>query len=416
MRRGPVFLLVLCAVFFAAGLLRLFQLRFAVGDVYPAYSSLRSDPLGTMALCESLGRLPGCSVRRDFSASNQLPDGKGTTYLHLGGDVADWRWLPDDLANEIQSFLARGGRLAITFFPLTSRPPHFQEDRPEDVVEKLQKQKPKAGSRAAKRKKEPKSSLDELLRRASLKERWGVGFGYIPLKASESETNRPASAVNQSPLSLPECLDWHSGMVFTNLDPTWQTIYARAGRPVVVERKFGPGTIVLAADSYFLSNEALRKDRHADLLAWLVGPGGKVVFDEAHFGLVEDSGVAALFRKYRLHGLVAGLILLAGLFIWKNSLSLAPPAADQGRQEYVAGKETAAGFVNLLRRNVLPRDVLPVCLGEWKKSFANGSPRVAAKLEQVQALLEAENARPQRERNAVRTYREICQVLKHHRS
>src|SRR5881296_3692486 len=101
-KRAPVLLLLLCALVFAAGLVHLFQLRFALGDVYPAYSSLRSDPLGTMALCESLGKVPGLSVRRDFSASNRLPDGKGTTYLHLGGQISDWRWLPDDLANEIQ--------------------------------------------------------------------------------------------------------------------------------------------------------------------------------------------------------------------------------------------------------------------------------------------------------------------------
>src|SRR5207245_7412703 len=115
----------------------------------------------------------GHSVRRDFSASNQLPDGKDTTYLHLGGQIAEWRWLPDDLANEIQSFLARGGRLAITFFPLTSRPPRFQEEQPEDVLEKLQQKKSKPGPKSAKKKKKSKSGLEDLLRRASLKERWG---------------------------------------------------------------------------------------------------------------------------------------------------------------------------------------------------------------------------------------------------
>ena len=34
------------------GLLHLFALRFAQGDVYPPYSSLRSDPLGKKALYE----------------------------------------------------------------------------------------------------------------------------------------------------------------------------------------------------------------------------------------------------------------------------------------------------------------------------------------------------------------------------
>jgi len=33
----PLFLLLGCAAAFTVGLVRLFQLRFAVGDVYPAY-------------------------------------------------------------------------------------------------------------------------------------------------------------------------------------------------------------------------------------------------------------------------------------------------------------------------------------------------------------------------------------------
>ena len=42
------------AALFVAGLIQLFLLRFKAGDVYPAYSSLRSDPLGTQVLFESL--------------------------------------------------------------------------------------------------------------------------------------------------------------------------------------------------------------------------------------------------------------------------------------------------------------------------------------------------------------------------
>ena len=40
----------------------LFQLRFEQGDIYPAYSSLRADPLGTKVFYESLETLPGLSV------------------------------------------------------------------------------------------------------------------------------------------------------------------------------------------------------------------------------------------------------------------------------------------------------------------------------------------------------------------
>ncbi len=79
-------------------------------------------------------------------------------------------------------------------------------------------------------------------------------------------------------MTLPDTLHWHSGIIFTNLLHSWRVIYARAGKAVVIERKFGRGSVVIATDSYLLSNEAMLKDRHADLLAWLVGPRQKCGF------------------------------------------------------------------------------------------------------------------------------------------
>src|SRR5436190_16731775 len=115
-------LLAVFSLVFVLGLVHLFMLRFDAGDVYPEYSSLRADPLGTMALCESLERMPGLIVRHDFSAANQLPHGKETTYLHLGARTTDWRALDEELVKEIEGFVTSGGRLAISFFPETTKP------------------------------------------------------------------------------------------------------------------------------------------------------------------------------------------------------------------------------------------------------------------------------------------------------
>jgi len=180
---------------------------------------------------------------------------------------------------------------------------------------------------------------------------------------------------------------------------------------VLIERRFGKGSVVMASDSYFFSNEAMEKDRHADLLAWLIGNNHTIVFDEAHLGVLETSGVAALMRKYRLHGLAAGLLLLAGLFIWKNASSLVPPHAERERQNYVAGKDSAAGFVNLLRRSIAPRELLPVCFAEWKKTVAPAGKLSAARLQQAEAAFHAENALPSRDRNPIASYRKICSIL-----
>ena len=237
-------------------------------------------------------------------------------------------------------------------------------------------------------------------------------FDHQRLNVGDAGSYESVEVENYSGLPLPESLAWHSATIFTNLDKSWRTIYARGTNPVVIERRFGRGTVVMATDSYFLSNEAMREDRHADLLAWFVGPNRHVIFDEAHHGIMETSGVATLVRNYRLHGLAAGLVVLAALFIWKNSMSFVPPHRDEESDGYVAGKDAAAGFVNLLRRNIPARDVLSVCFAEWTKSLYRGRYYTITAVSQAQAVMETELQRSQRERDPVKAYQNICRVLK----
>jgi Domain of unknown function (DUF4350) len=391
----PLAILLLCAVILAYGLLELFELRYQTGDVYPPYSSLRADPLGTMILYESLSSLPGVSVSRDISAQNQLPDGQDTTYLHLAARREDWQLIPQELLPELEGFLVRGGRLVIAFYPELSPPFSFT---------------PPPGSPGAKPGSGP--GADATRPRVSLQKKWGIQLGYVPLPHGSGEAYSPVTVRKASPLPLPESLDWHSGMVFTNLAPDWQVVYARGTNPVLVERKFGPGTVVLCSDSYFLSNEAMTRARHAELLAWVLGPARRVFFDEAHLGIVERPGVATLMRRDRLHGLVAGLLLLVALFIWKSSASFVPLYPETLAPDAVRGRDAGAGFINLLRRNIAPPDVLQTCFNEWIKSFAKGSGIALARVDRAQAILEEENGRARTERNPVRAYREICHALK----
>jgi hypothetical protein len=106
------------------------------------------------------------------------------------------------------------------------------------------------------------------------------------------------------------------------------------------------------------------------------------------------------------------LLVLAGLFVWKNAVPFLPPYgtdAEPPPPDAVQGRDSAAGFTNLLRRNIPARDILGACLLEWKKTCAHQVPR--ARLEQVQAVIDAENARAEKERDAIHTYSAISQVL-----
>jgi len=387
-------ILVLAGALFAGGLFELFKLRFEAGDIYPPYSSLRSDPLGTMALFESLSRMPGVSLVRDFNSNNNLPPGRGTTYLHLAGTREEWAWIPDELVQEIQGYILDGGRLVVAFSPETSRPlsrggPPFGPGRTP----------PKPGA------KNPSSS-------PLLKDRWGVELGFEALPPGEGGEYDPVQVRNRTQMPLPDSLDWHSGMFFTNLNASWTTVYSRGTNPVVIERNLGSGSVVLLSDSFCFSNEAMVQDRHPDLLAWLIGSARTIEFDEAHLGLTENPGVASLIRQYRLHGLVAGVFLLVGLFIWKHSVSFTPRVSEAQAQSEVAGKDSAAGFVNLLRRNIAPRDLLRICFDEWTKSFSRRGTHSIARVDEAQAVFASETARASADRDPLRGYREIRRVLK----
>ncbi|MDE3099197.1 MAG: DUF4350 domain-containing protein [Verrucomicrobiota bacterium] len=398
----PIVVVLGCTAAFAFGIVELFELRFAAGDVYPPYSSLRADPLGTMALYESLKKIPGLSVRRDFSASDRLPEKPQTVYLHLAGNRFEWDWLSPDDYRQIRDFLARDGRLVIAFYPQTE--PQIFHFNGEEDTNSVKKMTPPRRARKGSHHPDDEESW------VALEEEWGFHTAFRKL-TPDGDVYAPATVVNQTDLHLPQTLDWHSGIVFTNLASAWRVIYTRGPDPVVVEHKFDRGSVVLATDSYFVSNEAMAADRHADFLAWLVGPARNVVFDEAHFGILETSGVAALMRKYRLQGLVAGLILLAGLFIWKNSTSLVPSLAEEKRENFVAGKDFATGFVNLLRRSIAPRDLLATCFAEWKKSTAKKGKKPSARLQQAETVFSSGNSLSNKDRNPVETYKKISEIL-----
>lgn len=345
-------LLVALLGVFVAGVVHLFQLRFATGDVYPPYSTLRADPLGCRALYESLDALPGFDAQRNFQSLAKLSPAPRTVFF-LGCPAEDLTVITPDEARQLDALLRNGNRLVITLLPASTNPPP-----------KVAKSTPVRQTRKQKAPPAPESTTNSV----ALKQRWDFHLNYS------------ATATNAL---------WHSTLYFDKLGPSWRVLATRGQFPAVIERNVGHGTVVLCADSYFVSNEALRRDRQPELLVQLLGTHSTLVFDEVHLGTVHNPGLMTLARKYRLHGLLAGLLVLAGLFIWQNAVSFVPAHPDRTDSAIAAGKDSAAGFVNLLRRSLPPTKVLGVCLDEWKKSFAHQYRRAPAKLEKIQATVTA---------------------------
>lgn len=413
MKRAPFILLLVAAALFVAGLLHLFHLRFEAGDVYPPYSSLRADPLGTKALFESVDRL--LPVRRHFQSPNRLGDGRDTTLLVLGLSPLELRSDPEEL-KQLESFVADGGRLVIALVPQSQRPvPRWSslEERSSGTNNPASTNKISKARRPARKSPFDDEEIGRRFHDIDLGEHWKFTLDYGPARRDEHGVIEPVEVNRRTDAPLPETLEWHSVAFFSKPDKPWRAIYAREkDRAVVMQRSLGRGTIVLLTDSYPFSNESLREQNHAGLLAWIVGPNRQVIFNETHLGVQEDPGIAALARKYRLGGVCVALVVLAGLFIWKNAVPFMLPPAEQialERGDEVAGKESAAGFVNLLRRNLRASEVLETCFTEWKRSCGRAVP--PAKFEQIQAIMAAEASQPARARNPVVVYQKCCEIL-----
>jgi hypothetical protein len=387
---------------FAAGIVALFQLRFNAGDIYPPYSSLRADPLGAKAFCAGLQSIPNLSVDRFYRASSKLGGGKDTALFILGLDSANLWDMPGEDDKALQAFLYSGGRVVVCLFPTGMRENSTEEKTPARA-------KPKK-TRAMRN---DTNNVEELDKTISFFDKYGVRENidrlFIPdADASQARLTKTPAA---SAADLPESISWHSADYFSDLDAGWRTVYERGKRAVIIERSFGPGTFVLAADSYFVSNEALRKERHPALLAWLAGGSHKILFDETHLGVEENPGVAVLMRRYHLTAFLLGLLLVAALFVWQNISSLIPPYADEPKENrgvLVRGKETSAGFASLLRRNIPPAKILSVCFTEWKNACAR-EPRAAARLAEVEKIMQAEESGGTR--HPVETWQNIQRIL-----
>jgi hypothetical protein len=405
------------AVVFGYGVARLFILRYEQGDVYPPYSSLRADPMGVKGVYSALQQMPGVAVRQNFKPLVKLQPETPVTLVYAG--VARYAMWEEKEVLAFDRIVLGGSRAIFTFSPIEHSPVAKeilrQEKEEKDRKEKKrEEEKKKADDKADKagNGKDRKDDDDEESDRSTLVKfdevgkRWGVAFDFLP--AAEDQQFKRRAVLQDHGSNLEPELSWHSALYFKDLKPEWKVLYTCDNQAVVIERPYGQGSIVLAADSFFLSNEAMRAERRPKLLAWLFKGPPDLVFDEEHHDVRENPGIASLARKYRLHGAVAGLALLAFLFVWKNSVRFLPPMEGTGgADDIVLGKESGEGFVNLLRRTIPPSRILEVCADEWHKAFAHKPEDV----EKVAQLCAQELARPSRERNPVDAYRAMTRAV-----
>jgi hypothetical protein len=366
MKSGNGWLWLLAVVMLSALAWGLEQIVFAplqTGDAYPPFSSLRADPLGARALYDSLAELPGIRVERLYKQRERL-DNPGDTMLVLGVDPRLWsaigyESLENESLQEYEKLVKDGGRLVIAFLPVRTHVIETKQTPPVTV-------------------------------------RWHIELAFRP----EADATLPGM-----PHKTALWFDLH----FFSSEAKWRTLESDPADHAAeaVERDFGKGTILLLADSFPLSNEGLRDARNPELIARMIGPARRVIFDENHFGVVEAGSVTQLMRRYRLQGAVGILLVVAALFLWRSASSLLPPrelaTATGAAKNAVAGRDSLEGLTALLHRGVSKKELLDACFAEWSKSAPRESRggRAAARIEEEIA----------RGGNPVDAYRAACRIL-----
>ncbi len=391
------------------GLTRVLKARYDTGEFYPAYSSLRADPIGTRVLYEALDSLPGVQSQRRFAPLRKFNGRAGRTLIFCGLDPQQFN-NPGGLDAELLSrFVLGGGRLVIALNP--SRNPSAAERSLRRASEGLEQETASLASIF---------KLSAKTREASFSGASGERLDPAP----------QASALGPLPLWHSHVFldghpdqEWQGGYrVLSKVETAkpagegnspWRMIASQGGRPVIMERKLGRGSVVVCSDRYFLSNEALWQQPSPAFLGWLMGNASEVIFEETHLGAAigDSEGIMTLARRYGMHGLFLGGLLWFALYLWRAGSSLIPVDAEEDlghwRASAVAGQDAASGLEGLLRRGIAPAKLLGRCLEAWEQQRFLSQRVPAERRAKAQQLL----AQARAAREAPATYRQIRDTL-----
>ncbi|HTC12741.1 MAG TPA: DUF4350 domain-containing protein [Chthoniobacterales bacterium] len=348
-----------------------FRWRLETGDTFPEYSTYRADPKGLKAFYESLLATGQVHVSRRMQSSKILPSGENQV-LVLAGIRADQPTVLGEDSQFLDHWLATGGRIVFALRP-----------------EKNQLARDQAAPLENQDETDPPPNITW----RSLFRRWGVGT--VPLRETRSTTTDSTLFGKIS--------RWLGRDSFDRLTSGWKVIAVQDGKNVIVERAFGHGSLVLLADSYPLSNEALATDRNTVFLLWLMDNRSGVLFDETHLGLNERPGIMTLAQRYGLQGTVISIVAVLLLFIWKCQYTLVPRTRTARDGLTVSGTSSDQAFLNLLRRNVSQKKLMSVCIKTWLRTARPTSAQLAR--------LEEFRVDPGEKKSAAERYNQITTLL-----
>jgi hypothetical protein len=353
---------------FFGGAIGLFHRQFASGELYPEFSSFRTDPKGSKLLYDSLSQLPGMIVERNFLPLEFLPR-DGATLVLLGVNPATVNWNQNQFLLQAERIARRGNRLLVAMH-------YAPEDS--DITQKDLEQRP-----SERRNEPPKSSKAKVESPyPPLHDLWGVRLQVENVESKEKPPVHP---------------------LFFAQAEGWKVLDEAGSKTLAIERAFDKGSIVLMAESADFTNQSAVAMNRLQRVSDFLGTPNRIVFDEQHLGIAESGSVVGMARQFRLTGFALGLAICAALFIWRNASSFPPPAVSQVVERF-AGRTSHTGLLTLLRRNIPPADLATVCWREWLST--NGRQATPELRKRAETILTGSATRP------VEATREIQTLLR----
>ncbi len=358
-RRGILVVAMIAVLLaFVVGLVQLVVYRLQTGPSYPAFSSLRADPLGTRALAESLERIEGLTVVRNYRPmpkADEIPPDR-TVLMVLGVDPNAGSWVdPNRMRDRLDAFVRQGGRLVVGL----ARVPRLTGPRGSGVPEEQL---------------DANSFFAKLLNFDQLEWVPGSPPRFDPYKPPYRLTAKPTEDGVRRGMSQP--IKMFPGYHLAD-DPSeeWAVLLRdESSSPVAIHRLLGRGEVIITGGTWWLGNLSISEGAPLEAIGAVVGDKRRVVFDETHLGIYESPGLARMTWEAGFAPSAGVLAAVALLFVWRNAARLAParrmPRTLEGGR--VLGRDANEGLVNLLRRSVPPGRLIKTCLDEWVKTVPAG--------------------------------------------
>lgn len=323
-------------------------------DAFPGYSSLLPNPKGMKVLHNSIERIPGFEIQRNYRPYSEL-EGSTDMLLIMGG-LQSWRQsLPMNVIEEnndhgLSAFVESGGSLLIAYTPWISSQDADQTMDDSDSEDEMEEEEEVSDSEETEK----------------------TRHRYILDTVAEAGMTHGEF----------EPFQWKSRYALDLPEDGWQIHQSIGEHPAIASTSLGEGTIIVCADAYFISNEAML-DPPLDFIKWMTTGKRVIIFDEWSKGVQDNRSIVYLLRKHKILAFLISLIVTSVLLFWHNSSSVLARSAML--QEAENGQHETSATAVLLRKDVPAKSLVTACREllardkrllkrEWKRFESNPVP------------------------------------------